>query len=52
MPVALPPLYHVGVVVSDLDAAVADYRRRWGAPLDRTYDMTFSGALVHGRPAW
>ncbi|MFI7324991.1 VOC family protein [Streptomyces rubiginosohelvolus] len=50
MPLALPPLFHVGIVVSDLDNALADYERRWGVKADRLTDLDFHDALLHGEP--
>jgi len=35
VPIALPPLFHVGIVVEDFDRAVADYEKRWGPTQSR-----------------
>lgn len=35
VPIALPPLFHVGIVVKDLDRAVTDYEKRSGRDLPR-----------------
>ncbi|KIF71547.1 hypothetical protein HY68_28075 [Streptomyces sp. AcH 505] len=48
MPLALPPLFHVGIVVSDFDRAVADYERRWAATTERVTDLSFTAARLHG----
>jgi len=49
MTVALPPLYHVGIVVADLQAAAADFERLWGAPMYRVNDATFPKTRLHGQ---
>jgi len=50
MTVALPPLYHVGIVVADMQSAAADFERRWGAPMYRVNDADFPRTVFHGRP--
>jgi methylmalonyl-CoA/ethylmalonyl-CoA epimerase len=45
----LPPLHHVGIVVLDLEAASADFERRWGAQVTDVTDVTWPDALYHGR---
>jgi hypothetical protein len=49
MTVALPPLYHVGIVVADMDTAAADFERRWGAPMYRVNDAHFPRSRFHGQ---
>ena len=47
----LPSLLHVGIVVSDLEAAASDFERRWGSRLNDIADITLQDSLYHGRPA-
>lgn len=47
MPLTLPPLFHVGIVVSDFDRAVADYERRWALKVERITDLSFTAAQFH-----
>lgn len=47
----LPPFLHVGIVVLDLEAAAANFQRRWGARVTEIADVTLPHALYHGRPA-
>ena len=51
MPIALPPLAHVGIVVADFERAAADYERRWGATTENVTDMLLEDAQLHGTPA-
>ena len=51
MPVALPPLAHVGIVVADLDRAAADYERRWGVTTEQVQDLALADARLHGKQA-
>ena len=52
-PLALPPLYHIGIVVRDMDAASADFEARWGAATERIIELdcasVFRGAKTHLR---
>jgi methylmalonyl-CoA/ethylmalonyl-CoA epimerase len=48
--VSLPPLYHVGIVVTDFDQAVDDFMQRWGSPTVRVRDLHFPDARFHGSP--
>ena len=45
----LPPLYHVGIVVADLEGAGRDLERRYGHAQERVFDLQVEDALVHGR---
>ncbi|WNE99452.1 VOC family protein [Streptomyces luomodiensis] len=45
----LPPLFHVGIVVADLDRAAADYERRWAVKTERIMDLSFPDARFHGQ---
>jgi methylmalonyl-CoA/ethylmalonyl-CoA epimerase len=47
----LPPLLHVGIVVLDLDAAAANFERRWGVHVTDITDVTLDDALYHDRVA-
>ena len=47
----LPPLLHVGIVVTDIDSAARDFERRWGARVTDVEDMTLHGALYDDRAA-
>jgi methylmalonyl-CoA/ethylmalonyl-CoA epimerase len=47
----LPALFHVGFVVADLEAAGADYERRYGIPVERVFDLTVEDAELDGAPA-
>jgi catechol 2,3-dioxygenase-like lactoylglutathione lyase family enzyme len=51
MPLILPPLAHVGIVVADLEAAAADYERRWGVRTEQVQDLALRDARLHGQPA-
>jgi methylmalonyl-CoA/ethylmalonyl-CoA epimerase len=50
---ALPPLYHVGIVVRDMAAASADFEARWGVATERIIELdcasVFRGAKAHVR---
>ena len=48
MRVSLPALTHVGLVVADLDAAAADFRRQWGTAIDHVVELTHHGAIYRG----
>jgi methylmalonyl-CoA/ethylmalonyl-CoA epimerase len=48
---ALPPLAHVGIVVSDLASAAADFERRWGARVMDVAELTLSQVSYAARPA-
>jgi hypothetical protein len=48
---ALPPLWHVGMVVFDLDGAATNFERRWGTHVTDVSNVTFENALFHHRPA-
>jgi catechol 2,3-dioxygenase-like lactoylglutathione lyase family enzyme len=48
MTIALPPLLHVGLVVADMDAASADFERRWGVATERRMDLTPEWATYRG----
>jgi catechol 2,3-dioxygenase-like lactoylglutathione lyase family enzyme len=51
MPFRLPPLAHVGIVVSDLERAAADYERRWAVTTGQVVDMDLDDALLHEQQA-
>ena len=51
MSIVLPPLAHVGIVVSDLERAAADYERRWGVKTEPVADMSLNDARLRGKPA-
>lgn len=46
----LPALFHVGIVVADLEAAERDYGRLHGLSAERRMDVRVEGALFHGNP--
>jgi methylmalonyl-CoA/ethylmalonyl-CoA epimerase len=48
---ALSPLFHVGIVVRDLDAAAADYAARYGLAMDREMVLTVEEGVFRGAPA-
>jgi methylmalonyl-CoA/ethylmalonyl-CoA epimerase len=48
---ALPPLLHVGIVVLDLEAAAANFERRWGTHVTDIVEVTLRDVLYHNRPA-
>jgi len=45
----LPPLYHVGIVVADLQTAGGDFEQRYGRAQERIFDLDVEDALVQGR---
>lgn len=51
MPIKLPALHHVGIVVTDVEAAALDHQRRWGITAGPIVDLSFSQALLSGVPA-
>jgi catechol 2,3-dioxygenase-like lactoylglutathione lyase family enzyme len=46
----LPPLYHVGLVVADLEAAGVDFGSRFGLTQERVMDIPVEDALLDGEP--
>lgn len=46
---ALPPLFHVGIVVADMERASADFERRWNVPTEHVIELAAPGALYRGR---
>jgi methylmalonyl-CoA/ethylmalonyl-CoA epimerase len=51
MTAKLPPLHHVGLIVSDFSAAAADFERRWGVETEDVMDLTWSEAVYDGTPS-
>jgi hypothetical protein len=50
VPLALPPLLHIGFVVADLDSASRDFRDRWGLETEDQLDLHVSDAVFRGAP--
>lgn len=48
MPRGLPPLWHIGIVVADIETAAADFERRWGVATEDLIEMSFAGATYRG----
>jgi methylmalonyl-CoA/ethylmalonyl-CoA epimerase len=46
--IALPPLYHVGIVVRDMAAASADFEARWGVATERHFELDSADAAFRG----
>ena len=48
MVLALPKMHHVAIVVADIEAAAADFQRRWGVSIEDVRDYVTTDAPYQG----
>ena len=48
MVLALPKMHHVAIVVADMEAAAADFQRRWGVSIEDVRDYVTTDAPYRG----